>query len=845
MAFALGPLGLRDTPVEYLEALRRLRAMRQVNAKYVRPTLKSAGGTSNATAYGIFSKVPPEERLVAEERDCWAHARAARELHFPERLPGTELGPVILRAIDRIVDLGPNLERTRRALTAEWRDIAASLQPLSTLLVGTMPAHAKGIMRKANLLMVAACIEVLEWPDIWLAHDLHFGMHAAGDRSKSEPGMRDTGVFRAHTRPAAYSLADLCAGNARPLRARLIGYGGHQMWLQEPGPALMSSVAWFSHLQVLCKTRARKAMGMAGVSADEMAAAATQAADTRHGPPSQALWLSICKRCPAGQLDGLNKMWLAETMSRKEIATGTMRVPMTPRQFTTWADEHCGGVRSTRPAPRYVIEQGLKEDGSQRLRCIDDDRVTGVNDATGEVESPDLISPIWVVLVVVAIAARCRALGILMTRCIVGLDDMAHAFRTMLQFLLAVSTVAYYSFAMCSTVFQQIPGHSFGKRASPLNFSRLPRLICHAASCFLLVLTAHYVDDFPSVDVEAGGATSAQDALRAVFQAFGWDVELGKRKVGKLANIVLGVMVSLARILTDGVAVVSPVRTKIDSVLADLQACKAREKLSSGEASSFSGRLGWLSSSTYGRIGRASTQCLMQRAHEDTKEWNDQLDAMLEFLTAVLAEGVLPPLEFSLTPGRLVPVIVYTDASFRWYQEPGKERIPVALLGFYVIDRATGVELISGIMLPAFFFRFFSADLETYISQVELVAAIAVYYTLPALLADRAVIHFIDNFAALSALVHGYASKPDLARLVNLFHAQIAALRCRFYGDWVPSKANPADVPTRAERAHEAPPSATWVNMVLPALEAVERNVGAWIREVRAHVMKSRAAQAR
>ena len=30
-------------------------------------------------------------------------------------------------------------------------------------------------------------------------------------------------------------------------------------------------------------------------------------------------------------------------------------------------------------------------------------------------------------------------------------------------------------------------------------------------------------------------------------------------------------------------------------------------------------------------------------------------------------------------------------------------------------------------MLPAFFFRFFSADLETYISQVELVAAIAVY----------------------------------------------------------------------------------------------------------------------
>ena len=841
MSFALGPLEMHEVPEVYLKALHRLRAMRQVTARYERPTRKSPGGTAAAGAYGIFSKVPPEERLVAEELDCWAHARAARELFFPERLPGTVLGPVILQAIDIIIDLGPNLERTRRALTAEWQAIAGSLKPLSSRLVGTMPAHAKGIMWRANLLMVAACMEVLEWPDVWLAHDLHFGMHAAGERSETEPGMRETGVFRAHVRQAAYSLAALCAGIARPLRSRLIEYGGYHMWLREPGPALMSSTAWFAHLVLQCHTRAKRAMEKAGVSAEEMAAAARQATDPHR--PSQALWLGISERCPADQLDSLNKMWLAETLSFKETVTGTMLMPMTPRQFERWADRHCGGVRQTRPAPRYVIEQGLKEDGSQRLRCIDDDRVNGVNDATGEVESPDLISPVWVVLIVVAIAARCRASNIRMMKCLVALDDMAHAYRTMLQCLQAVSTVAYYSFAKCCTVFQQIPGHSFGKRASPLNFSRLPRLICHAATSFLLVLVAHYVDDFPSVDVEAGGAMSSQDALQAVFRAFGWDVELSKRKIGKLANIVLGVMVCLARILTDGVAVVSPVRDKIDAVLADLRACKARGRLSSGEASSFWGRLGWISSSTYGRIGRAATQCLVQRSHEDAKEWNDQLDAMLEFLTAILAEGVLPPLESNLIPGGLAPVIVYTDASFRWYQEPGKERIPVAILGFYVIDRVTGAELISGLMLPAFFFRFFSDDLETYISQVELVAAIAVYYTLPTLLADRAVIHFIDNFAALSALVHGYASKPDLSRLVNLFHAQIAALRCRFFGDWVPSKANPSDVPTRVERLHEAPSSATWMIMVLPALEAVERDVGAWIREVRAHVTESRAAQ--
>ena len=132
------------------------------------------------------------------------------------------------------------------------------------------PDRTGATPRPVHGLMVAACIEVLEWPDIWLAHDLYFGMHAAGNRSESEPGMRDTGVFRAHARPAAYSLADLCAGNARPLRSRLIEYGGHQTWLREPGPALMSSAAWFIHLQQLCKTRADKALAKAGVSADEI-----------------------------------------------------------------------------------------------------------------------------------------------------------------------------------------------------------------------------------------------------------------------------------------------------------------------------------------------------------------------------------------------------------------------------------------------------------------------------------------------------------------------------------------------------------------------------------------------
>ena len=49
----------------------------------------------------------------------------------------------------------------------------------------------------------------------------------------------------------------------------------------------------------------------------------------------------------------------------------------------------------------------------------------------------------------------------------------------------------------------------------------------------------------------------------------------------------------------------------------------------------------------------------------------------------------------------------------------------------------------------------------------------------------------------LSNLIHGYASLPDCGRLVNTFHLALAALHCRAWLEWVPSKANISDLPSR------------------------------------------------
>ena len=59
------------------------------------------------------------------------------------------------------------------------------------------------------------------------------------------------------------------------------------------------------------------------------------------------------------------------------------------------------------------------------------------------------------------------------------------------------------------------------------------------------------------------------------------------------------------------------------------------------------------------------------------------------------------------------------------------------------------------------------------------------------------------SLGARGNLVNGYSGKADMARLVNMFHVALLALGCKWYGEWVPSKANVADIMTRPERFHE------------------------------------------
>ena len=122
----------------------------------------------------------------------------------------------------------------------------------------------------------------------------------------------------------------------------------------------------------------------------------------------------------------------------------------------------------------------------------------------------------------------------------------------------------------------------------------------------------------------------------------------------------------------------------------------------------------------------------------------------------------------------------------------------IGWLGFVVYDPERARFFYSDSCVPEHVLDLFVHKKQK-IGQCELLAASIVYTSMPELFRARQVIHWIDNTSAISCLIHGYSGKVDSALLVNAFHLFNAGLKARIHFEYVESKANVADLPSRQE----------------------------------------------
>ena len=383
-------------------------------------------------------------------------------------------------------------------------------------------------------------------------------------------------------------------------------------------------------------------------------------------------------------------------------------------------------------------------------------------------------------------------------------------------------------------VFYDHPGHPFGLGASVLIFAQYAELVSLQARTFCGLAVEHYVDDFLVPDL-ATGRRSGERCLRGLINAFGAGpnppldrmtaprLDAKKDKPAALVNEGLGVQVNLTRLVSHSEVRFEPTARRRKRVLQDWDDAYKSRRMPRGDAAKLAGRRGFLME-TAPLGGRAASLPLYDRQHSKggDESFTPAMHAAREF-DAVLLGGDkprLPPLVLHLAPDARPPVLIYTDAAFKWRRKrsrdcdrelaerdyvPRDDPLPQpwqfdARLGLVIYDPVDAFfEASEGQPDDDTVRYYLRQNRRTYIAQLEALAMLTPFTTYPARLAGRRVIHFVDNAVALSGMVHGYARDADLAVMVNAYHLMSTALRARPYLDYVASKANIADLPSRGE----------------------------------------------
>ena len=181
---------------------------------------------------------------------------------------------------------------------------------------------------------------------------------------------------------------------------------------------------------------------------------------------------------------------------------------------------------------------------------------------------------------------------------------------------------------------------------------------------------------------------------------------------------------------------------------------------------------------------------------------------------------------YSKTPGRVAshgrkPLYVWSDA----YYVPEETVQGVARrgagLGIVAYDPESGKRIVSYLQTPEYFFELFEPKSQ-YVGQLEALAVLAADMTMakewPGCMADRRVVHFVDNTSALAGLQKGYSSRPDTALLIMAFWLHAALLAAVPSFEYVRSKLNIADLASRGDVATllSVLPRSVQVELVLP-----------------------------
>ena len=328
---------------------------------------------------------------------------------------------------------------------------------------------------------------------------------------------------------------------------------------------------------------------------------------------------------------------------------------------------------------------------------------------------------------------------------------------------------------------------TFGSLGAVMAWYRTAMLLQHVLQQLFRVTTFIYVDDYfwACPDAEPGEGPNA-DWQACVFQyaveeLLGWKLNPGKTELGHTVTL-LGLRVNILEDAAEWQLSTDKAKEWAEDILRFLQT----NRLLPSEASKLCGRLAFLNSKIYGRVGRALLRPIIWRQVQTcgTVGLTGRLkNSLLWFLRALQGNWIRRVPYVRLQPNS--QVIVYTDAESTGH---------IGIVFLYESRIWYGHA-----DLPQAIRRRFKRR-KTNILAYELTAAIVAILMLDAVVGGQVCVrHFIDNKPARSSLVAGHSKQSDLNELVGMVWHTAAHRSLAYWSDWVQSKANLADAPSRGD----------------------------------------------
>jgi hypothetical protein len=387
-----------------------------------------------------------------------------------------------------------------------------------------------------------------------------------------------------------------------------------------------------------------------------------------------------------------------------------------------------------------------------------------------------------------------------------GTDDLKKAFRQIPCSQPQYNVVAQWSPADDAVRFFVLRGMPFGCTSSVLHFNRLPTFMVTVLRCYFGVCVTNFYDDY-CVAEPAATVHSAQWCVRRLHEIFGFLLDPDKHVRAATQNAFLGVVTDFTRVLR-GYVVFRIKEERRLKLVAALQHVLEVKRLTPTESSSMRGKLYFTAGTCFGRVGVPMLQAFTSRQYGKGTHITAALAASIAFFLALLRAPL--PKVTEIWPRARKALLVWSDAML----ENG-----VGKIGFVIYDPEDAALIYSAYEAPAWLLRSFAHPLHC-IGQLEIMAALMVYLLLDsdavirARVAGRDVLHWVDNTSAIFALFKGYSPSADSCKLIVMFHALMAKLQFRVWWEYVASKANIADLPSRWDFALLRRWKATWVDPV-------------------------------